>query len=79
MYYTIIHIQSDPDLPGYSGERVLPGKSGYPVYRGGVKHRVSGKSGPGKSGSDCNYCPLCVYLGLVVTRPCQLSLNKNNC
>ena len=30
---TLFEIQSDPDLPGSSGERVLPGKSGCPVYR----------------------------------------------
>ena len=30
-----IHIfQSDPDLPGYSGKRVLPGKSGFTINRG---------------------------------------------
>eukprot|EP00116_Pleurobrachia_bachei_P015485 sb/3475747/ len=29
-------LQSDPDLPGCSGERILPGKSGYPVYRGDI-------------------------------------------
>ena len=27
-------LQSDPDLPGCSGERVLLGKSGCPEYRG---------------------------------------------
>ena len=27
-------VQSDPDLPGSSGERVLSGKSGCPVNRG---------------------------------------------
>eukprot|EP00116_Pleurobrachia_bachei_P017611 sb/3477873/ len=26
--------ESDPDLPGISGEAILPGKSGCPVYRG---------------------------------------------
>eukprot|EP00116_Pleurobrachia_bachei_P006770 sb/3467032/ len=31
-----IHVQSDPDLPGCSGERFLPGKSGFPVYRGQI-------------------------------------------
>eukprot|EP00116_Pleurobrachia_bachei_P003599 sb/3463861/ len=36
-------IQSDPDLPGCSGERVLPGKLGYPPVN----------RGSGKSGSDC--------------------------
>eukprot|EP00116_Pleurobrachia_bachei_P016140 sb/3476402/ len=61
-----IGVQSDPDLPGCSGERVLPGKSGYPVYRGQKLlifyfggsllyilpvNRGSGISGPGKSGS----------------------------
>ena len=29
-------VQSDPDLPGSLGERVLPGKSGCPVYRGQI-------------------------------------------
>ena len=29
-------IQSDPNLPGSSGETVLPGKSGCPVYRGQI-------------------------------------------
>ena len=29
-------VQSDPDLPGCSGERVLPDKSGCPVYRGQI-------------------------------------------
>ena len=60
-------VQSDPDLPGCSGERVLPGKSGCPVYRGQIPlvskiggkfilpvYRGSGKSGPSKSGSDCS-------------------------
>ena len=63
--FMILVIQTD--LPGCSGERGLPGKSGCPVYRGlillisyfGGKiilpvNRSSGKSGPGKSGSDCN-------------------------
>eukprot|EP00116_Pleurobrachia_bachei_P000465 sb/3460727/ len=31
-----IYIQSDPDLPGCSGERVFLGKSGCPVYRGKI-------------------------------------------
>eukprot|EP00116_Pleurobrachia_bachei_P018407 sb/3478669/ len=61
-----LNLLSDPDLPGCSGERVLPGESGCPVYRGQIAvnflyrgnfilpvNRGSGKSGPGKSGSDC--------------------------
>eukprot|EP00116_Pleurobrachia_bachei_P016121 sb/3476383/ len=65
----MIEIQSDPDLPGCFGERVLPVKSGcryigviYRIFcpvnrdRGNFilpVNRGSGKSGPGKSGSDC--------------------------
>ena len=32
--YRVFVVQSDPDLPGCSGKRVLPGKSGFPVFRG---------------------------------------------
>eukprot|EP00116_Pleurobrachia_bachei_P004120 sb/3464382/ len=55
-----------PRFTGMLGERILPGKSGCPVYRGQIAvnflyrgnfilpvNRGSGKSGPGKSGSDC--------------------------
>eukprot|EP00116_Pleurobrachia_bachei_P014834 sb/3475096/ len=49
--YIITNVQSDPDLPGCSGERALPGKSGCPFIL--PVNRGSGKSGPGISGSDC--------------------------
>eukprot|EP00116_Pleurobrachia_bachei_P006621 sb/3466883/ len=60
-------LQSDPDLPGCSGERVLPGKSGCPgpgisgsntvnfLFWGKLSlpvNRGCGKLGPDKSGSD---------------------------
>eukprot|EP00116_Pleurobrachia_bachei_P012344 sb/3472606/ len=53
--------ESDPVLPGSSGERIFPGISGLNtvnfLYRGKFilpVNRGSGISGPGKSGSDCN-------------------------
>eukprot|EP00116_Pleurobrachia_bachei_P003939 sb/3464201/ len=60
-FYQSLLLQSDPDLPGCSGKRVLPCKLGCPVYRGQI-HTVNfldrGKfilpvhRGSGKSGSD---------------------------
>eukprot|EP00116_Pleurobrachia_bachei_P000671 sb/3460933/ len=60
------HNTVGPRFTGMLGERILPGKSGCPVYRGQIAvnflyrgnfilpvNRGSGKSGPGKSGSDC--------------------------
>ena len=48
-------IQSDPDLPGCSGERVLPGKTGSNtvnfLYRG--KFIIPVNRGSGKLGSNC--------------------------
>eukprot|EP00116_Pleurobrachia_bachei_P000851 sb/3461113/ len=57
-----IYQLSDPDLPGCSGKRVLPGiisgsNTVYFLFRGRFilpVNRGSGKSGSGKSGSDCN-------------------------
>ena len=55
-----VFVQSDPDLPGCSGERVFPSKSVCPVYRGEIWGKIilpinrgSSKLGPGKSGFDC--------------------------
>ena len=63
-------IQSDPDLPGSSAKRVLSGISGSNtvnfLFWGKIilaVNRVSGKSGPGKSGSDC--------IMLLFTYPCS--------
>eukprot|EP00116_Pleurobrachia_bachei_P002369 sb/3462631/ len=53
---------SDPDLPGCSEERILPGKSGSPVYRGQKPFISSIRVyPPGNLGSDSTSLPHCEF------------------